>query len=160
MKKEGKFTQIPNNLILSCNLTNSEFRTLAILLSYKFTNNTKVFPSQSSIAAFTGCSPRSIRNHMKSLKDKGFLKYERRGFNKTNEYIFLSDGKEYSSIKGKEFPPNNTKNKNTKNNNRKDISYEDKEKEVTDEELEMRRQKLDEIREKVFKKSKKLNKKD
>jgi len=111
--KNSNFTQIPNELIYDPNVTPSEFRVCAALLSFGYGAN-PIFPSQALVSKKIGVSDRTVRYKISSLKKKGYLTYNRRGFNKSNQYNFLSNRKEASFIRGTNFPPKNTSN-NTNN---------------------------------------------
>lgn len=44
------------------------------------------FPSQNTLGKDMGFSERQVRNCLVSLKNKGFIKWEKRGYSKSNQY--------------------------------------------------------------------------
>jgi DNA-binding transcriptional ArsR family regulator len=79
------FTQVPNFILRSKNLTDGAKVVYAMLLSYGWHNNC-VFPGQERLADDTGKDERTVSRHLRELKDKGFVKTVRRGLGKTNVY--------------------------------------------------------------------------
>ena len=93
MKKD--FTQIPNILIKDPNISDAEFRTYVVLLSFKYGERGRVFPSYNTIAKIRYKSEKSIQCHIRALTDYGVMSHSRRGFNKTNEYFFNENDYSY-----------------------------------------------------------------
>lgn len=133
MKSKFRFTQIPNFVILDKNINDAEFRTFAVLKSFKYKNN-DVFPSQKTLSELRGKSKRSIIAHLKKLRLNNHIQYKKRGYSASNKYCFISednyindneDVENYNTFKVKEtspqklqiLQPNNTEIKNTKINN-------------------------------------------
>ncbi|MDC0449056.1 helix-turn-helix domain-containing protein [bacterium] len=114
MKIGKNFTKVPNEWVYDPNLTSGEFRTLVALLSFGFADNPS-FPSQQTVADKIGKTARTICAHVKTLRKKGYLMAKRRGFNKSNQYNFLSVRKKSSHMRGKNLPHNNTSNKTNNN---------------------------------------------
>jgi DNA-binding transcriptional ArsR family regulator len=81
----GGFTQVPNFLLKSKNLSAGDKMTFAMLLSYAWQNDF-CFPGQQRLAQDLGLSDRSVRTHLKSLEVRGLLAIQRRGQGKTNIY--------------------------------------------------------------------------
>jgi len=129
-----RFTKVPNFIVARKDLSDGAFRTYVVIRSFKFNEN-EVFPGLERLSLMRGKTKRTISNHIRELQNKGLLKAERRGFAKTNTYSFIGEENfinEYlvgaknfapeenksSSLSGKKFPPNNTKNNKTKINKR------------------------------------------
>lgn len=141
--KNKDFTQIPNFLIKDKKLSDPEFRTYALLKSYKYGDKGNVFPSQATLAEVRGKSRKSIIGHIHSLKAKGIIDFKRRGYSQSNLYRFISEENYTSNVK--ESSPEKLQNlhtKNTESNNTEfknisgDVSYK-KEKELSEEELDL-----------------------
>lgn len=69
-------TQLPNCLIrcrVYFDISNAELATLMYIISCKFDDRSP-FPSAGKIARASGCSPMSIRDHLRSLEKKGLVK--------------------------------------------------------------------------------------
>lgn len=64
------------------------FRIYSYLLSKDY-NGTGVFYGQAKMSEELGISIRTLQRHIKELKELGFLKVRRRGFNMTNLYTML-----------------------------------------------------------------------
>ncbi len=146
--KIKKFTQIPNWIIINEKITDSSFRTYVVLKSFKFGSNDP-FPSQATLAGLRAKSKKSIIEHLKSLKNLGFLIYKKRGFSSSNQYQFIGEDnytddseeivttktKEISPLNSRNLQPNNTKFNKTKINNLQgDNNNSYKERELTPEE--------------------------
>lgn len=72
----GKWTQVPNEIIRAGKdvfATTGEKMTYISLLSYAFQIEQEARPSQKTIANDVICSDRAVRNHLKTLEEKGFL---------------------------------------------------------------------------------------
>lgn len=81
----GGFTQVPNHILKSKELTVGEKLTFAMFLSYAW-NNDLCYPGQEKLAADLGVTERSVRTYIQGLQRKGFLLVKRRGLGKTNLY--------------------------------------------------------------------------
>jgi biotin operon repressor len=81
----GGFTQVPNHLLNSCDLTFAAKVVYAKLLSYAW-HNDRVFPGQERMAAEIGSKRSTVNKAIKELEEKGWLLIERRGQGKTNVY--------------------------------------------------------------------------
>src|ERR1700704_4194551 len=79
------FTQVPNFLLKSNNLSSGDKMAFAMLLSYAW-HNDFCFPGQARLAQDLGLSERSVRTHLKSLEVHGLLTIKQRGQGKTNIY--------------------------------------------------------------------------
>jgi len=79
------FTQVPNYLLKSTNLSSGDKMTFAMLLSYAW-HNDYCFPGQVRLAKDLGIDERSVRRHLKVLQTNDLLKINRRGLGKTNIY--------------------------------------------------------------------------
>jgi biotin operon repressor len=79
------FTQVPNFLLKSKNLTAGDKMTFAMLLSYAWQND-YCFPGQVRLGLDLGIHETNVRKHLKSLQANGLLTIKRRGQGKTNIY--------------------------------------------------------------------------
>ena len=130
---KSRFTQIPNFIILDTKITDAEFRTYAVLKSFKYKDG-NVFPSQKTLSELRGKSRKSIITHLKKLRFKKHIQYEKRGYSASNQYYFISEDnytndevgmesndtsnvKETSSLKLQILQPNNNEINNIKTNN-------------------------------------------
>lgn len=129
MKKD--FTQVSNKLIHDASISDQHFRTLVVLMSFKYGEKGRIFPSQNTIAKIRGKDRRTIVSHIKILKSKGMLTSKKRGYSSTNEY-FINSAKydtigyggsvESSTSKASDLSTQLSQNshiKNTKENNAK-----------------------------------------
>lgn len=91
MKKD--FTQIPNNVTKNEKLSDGAYRTYVLLLSYKFSATTRVYPSHKTLSKLRGTDPRTIGNHLNELRTNRLVSWKRRGFSSTNEYVFIMEDK-------------------------------------------------------------------
>ncbi len=82
----GGFTQIPNILLNTPDLTANAKIVYAKLLSYAW-NNGRVFPGQERMAEEIGSSQPTIARAIAELEQQGWLEIQRRGQGKTNIYI-------------------------------------------------------------------------
>lgn len=96
MKKN--FTQISTAIIKDKNLTDAVFRTYSVLKSYKYGDDGRVFPSQSTIATHLGKTREIINRHIQVLRTKGYIDYYKRGYSLTNEYVFNEDNSDKDVI--------------------------------------------------------------
>ena len=81
----GGFTQVPNHLLNSRELTFGAKVVYAKLLSYAW-HNDRVFPGQERMAEAIGSKKSTVNKAIKELEEKGWLAIERRGQGKTNVY--------------------------------------------------------------------------
>ena len=84
----GGFTQVPNFLLKSNNLSSGDKLAFAMLLSYAWQND-HCFPGQKRLAVDMGLHETNVRKHLKSLQQNGLLTIERRGQGKTNIYTLI-----------------------------------------------------------------------
>lgn len=82
----GGFTQIPNLLLNSKDLSAVAKIVYAKLLSYAWNNN-RVFPGQERMAEDIGSSKSTVNRGIQELEAKGWLDIQRRGQGKTNVYV-------------------------------------------------------------------------
>ncbi len=82
----GGFTQVPNFLLNSKDLSFAAKVVYAKLLSYAWHNNL-VFPGQVTMAEEIGSRKSTVNDAIKELERIGWLKIERRGQGKTNQYV-------------------------------------------------------------------------
>ena len=82
----GGFTQVPNHLLNSKDLSPIAKLVYAKLLSYAWHNNL-VFPGQETMAEAIGTSKSTVNRGIQELEDKGWLNIQRRGQGKTNLYV-------------------------------------------------------------------------
>ena len=84
----GGFTQVPNFLLKSKNLSSGDKLAFAMLLSYAWQND-HCFPGQQRLAVDMGLHETNVRKHLKSLQENGLLTIARRGQGKTNIYTLI-----------------------------------------------------------------------
>ena len=82
----GGFTQIPNILLRTPDLSSQAKIVYAQLLSYAWSND-RCFPGQERMGENLGASRTSIYRALQELQDAGWLEVERRGQGKTNIYV-------------------------------------------------------------------------
>ena len=82
----GGFTQVPNLLLNSKDLSPIAKLAYAKLLSYAWHNNL-VFPGQETMADDIGSSKSTVNRGIQELEEKGWLNIQRRGQGKTNLYV-------------------------------------------------------------------------
>src|ERR1700682_5752089 len=90
----GGFTQVPNFLLKSKNLSAGDKLAFAMLLSYAWQND-HCFPGQQRLAADMGLHETNVRKHLKSLQANGLLAIQRRGQGKTNIYTLTLKPKRF-----------------------------------------------------------------
>ncbi|GJM03133.1 MAG: hypothetical protein DHS20C08_16340 [Rhodomicrobium sp.] len=88
------FTQVPNFILKSKDLSVGAKLTYAMLLSYAWANN-YCFPGQATLAEDIGVSPRSVVTFIKELQQRDCISVKRQGLNKPNIYTL------HLTIKGK-----------------------------------------------------------
>ncbi len=81
----GGFTQIPNVLLQTPDLSNNAKVVYAQLLSYAW-NNDRCFPGQERMATDSGASKSTVNRAVIELERAGWLEIQRRGQGKTNVY--------------------------------------------------------------------------
>lgn len=81
----GGFTQVPNFLLKSKNLSAGDKLAFAMLLSYAWQKDS-CYPGQARLAEDMGLHETNVRKHLKSLEASGLLEITRRGQGKTNIY--------------------------------------------------------------------------
>lgn len=87
------FTQVPNFLLKTPNLSGGAKLTYAMLLHYAWANN-YCFPGQDRLAADMGAGKRSVIRFLQELEVAGFIAVNRRGQGKSNVYdLFLQPTK-------------------------------------------------------------------
>ncbi len=79
------FTQVPNFILRSKDLSVGAKLTYAMLLSYAWQNNF-CFPGQKTLASDMGVSLRSIVSFIKELQSSDSITVKRQGLNKPNIY--------------------------------------------------------------------------
>jgi DNA-binding MarR family transcriptional regulator len=80
------FTQVPNFLLNSKDLSFAAKMVYAKLLSYAWNNN-RVFPGQERMADEIGSSQQTVSRAILELETVGFLEITRRGQGQTNIYM-------------------------------------------------------------------------
>lgn len=80
------FTQIPNRLLKTPELSAQAKVAYAKLLSYAW-NNDAVFPGQDRMAEDLGAHRTTISRAMSELETQGWIEIKRRGLGKTNIYV-------------------------------------------------------------------------
>lgn len=79
------FTQVPNAILKSTEITSGAKLVYALLLSYAW-HNDYCFPGQDTLATDIGISRQSVNTHVKELERKGFIKIKRLGQGRVNLY--------------------------------------------------------------------------
>jgi hypothetical protein len=79
------FTQVPNFVLISKDLTPGAKLAYAMLLRYAWHNDFS-FPGQVKLAEDMGVGERSVRTYLKELEAARFLEIQQRGLGKTNIY--------------------------------------------------------------------------
>lgn len=79
------FTQVPNFILTSPDLSVGAKLTYAMLLKYAREND-HCFPGQQRLAQDLGSSERSVRSYQSELEDAGYIEVIQRGLGKTNLY--------------------------------------------------------------------------
>lgn len=93
----GGFTQVPNMLLNSVELSAVAKLVYAKLLSYAWHNN-RVFPGQERMAEEVGLSKSTVNRGIQELEREGWLDVERRGQGQTNIYTLQHTVKKKSLI--------------------------------------------------------------
>src|SRR5437016_5314780 len=84
----GGFTQVPNFVLKSKDLSSGDKLAFAMLLSYAWQND-YCFPGQQRLAQDMGLHETNVRKHLKSLEAHGLLTIQRRGQGTTNTYTHI-----------------------------------------------------------------------
>ena len=79
------FTQVPNAILKSKQITPAAKLTYAMLLSYAWQND-YCFPGQTRLASDIGVTDRSVRTYLKELEEKGLLTIRQQGQGRPNMY--------------------------------------------------------------------------
>jgi DNA-binding transcriptional MocR family regulator len=83
---DTRFIQIPRGLIRMT--SPREYQLIAALLAYRWTPESKIFPSVKTLAAEMGCTPRTVQRTVAALEARGWL---------VREYQYRPDGSQRSS---------------------------------------------------------------
>lgn len=78
------FSQVPNSIIRTKELTDAEYRLWTTLYSYK--GEKGIYPSYQTIADSLGISVSKVKKNIKQLVEKDFVEKTRQGFGKSNRY--------------------------------------------------------------------------
>ncbi len=81
----GGFTQVPNFILKSPDLSVGAKLTYAMLLSYAW-HNDYCFPGQDTLATDMGAGLRSVSRYIDELEKHEFIAIKRNGLGKTNTY--------------------------------------------------------------------------
>ncbi|MGE0229251.1 MAG: helix-turn-helix domain-containing protein [Dehalococcoidia bacterium] len=79
------FTQVPNFMLRSPDLSMGAKLTYAMFLSYAW-NNAFCFPGQATLARDIGVSRQSVNGFIAELDRAGYVEVKRRGLGRTNVY--------------------------------------------------------------------------
>jgi biotin operon repressor len=79
------FTQVPNHVLESGDVSGMARLTYSMLLKYAWFNDS-CFPGQDRLAKDLACARTSVNAYIKELQEKGLIKVMRRGQGKTNIY--------------------------------------------------------------------------
>src|SRR5690606_21557433 len=82
------FVQVLSNLIRSPEISDSEFRTFLALLDFKWNEQSKIFPSLTTLEKIRHKSRKRIVAHLKGLKQIGLITYQKSTKRNSNEYFF------------------------------------------------------------------------
>lgn len=82
---QGGFTQVPNSLLKSPDLSVGAKLTYAMLLHYAWQHDF-CFPGQARLAKDMGTSLRSASSYIKELEGRGYVHIKRRGLGRPNVY--------------------------------------------------------------------------
>lgn len=80
------FTQVPNFVLESKEISTGGKLTYAMLLKYAWQNEF-CFPGQERLGEDMGVTLPSANRYLKELESKGFIRVKRRGQGKTNKYF-------------------------------------------------------------------------
>ena|SRR6266851_1679462 len=93
----GGFTQVPNFILKSADLSLGAKVTYAMFLSYAW-HNENCFPGQERLAEDMGMSRSRVTEFVGELEKAGFITIQRRGRGKTNVYTI------HFHVKRKDYP--------------------------------------------------------
>jgi DNA-binding MarR family transcriptional regulator len=79
------FTQVPNAVLKSSEISSGAKLVYALLLSYAW-HNDYCFPGQERLACDIGISRQSVNTHVKELERKRFIRIKRLGQGRANLY--------------------------------------------------------------------------
>ncbi len=79
------FTQVPNHVLVSGELSPGAKLTYAMLLKYAWQNDF-CFPGQERLAKDMGVTDRSVRTYLRELESQQFVTIKQRGLGKPNLY--------------------------------------------------------------------------
>ena len=82
---EKGFTQVPNHVLVSRELSPGAKLTYAMLLKFAWQND-YCFPGQERLARDMGVTDRSVRTYLQELQAKDFITITQRGLGKPNLY--------------------------------------------------------------------------
>lgn len=88
LDRGNSFVQVLSNLIRSPEITDAEFRTFLALLDFKWNEQSKIFPSLTTLEKIRNKSRKRIVAHLKGLKQKRLIKYQKSTERNSNEYFF------------------------------------------------------------------------
>lgn len=91
LRREGRFSIVPENLIRDPHLTDRAVRLWCILDRYAGSNGS-AFPSRGRLADDMGCSRDSIDRALSDLCAEGWLRKEQRTAGGVNDYVLLEGG--------------------------------------------------------------------
>ncbi|WP_299293930.1 helix-turn-helix domain-containing protein [uncultured Tateyamaria sp.] len=79
------FTQVPNAVLKSEEISSGAKLVYALLLSYAW-HNDFCFPGQETLARDIGIARGTVNRHVQELAEKGFIKITRKGQGRANVY--------------------------------------------------------------------------
>lgn len=88
LDRGNSFVQVLSNLIRSPEITDAEFRTFLALLDFKWNEQSKIFPSLTTLEKIRNKSRKRIVAHLKGLKQIGLISYQKSTERNSNEYFF------------------------------------------------------------------------
>jgi hypothetical protein len=97
------FTQVPNHILESPNISPGAKLTYAMLLKYAWQNDF-CFPGQKRLAKEMGVTDRSVRTYLQELETRAFVRIQQRGLGRPNRYELFLNVKKRSTPDRKKFP--------------------------------------------------------
>lgn len=82
---QAGFTQVPNAILKSDQISSGAKLVYAMLLSYAW-HDDFCFPGQETLASDIGIARGTVNRHVQELADKGFIKIKRLGQGRANIY--------------------------------------------------------------------------
>lgn len=82
---QSGFTQVPNAILKSNEISPGAKLVYALLLSYAW-HNDFCFPGQDTLAGDIGIARGTVNRHVQELAEKGFVKITRKGQGRANVY--------------------------------------------------------------------------